>query len=135
MENDLSEKLKQMLEVQLPLGLHARVMASVIFLKFRTKLILFSGLLSLGLVFSGWHIWIKIRDVDALGIMQTVFSGFQADFSFVNDFIQTFYGFFPVTSIFIFLVNLTMMIFLGYLIFAFKKMSFIKGRTSVGHHY
>lgn len=131
MENDLSEKLKQIPEVQFPLGLHARVMASAIFLKFRTKLILFSGLLSLGLLFSGWHIWIKIRGFEALSVMQTVLSGFQADLSFVNDFIQTFYGFFPVASIFIFLVNLTLMIFLGYLFFAFKKMSFIKPRRQI----
>lgn len=131
MENDLSEKLREISDVQLPLGLHARVMASAIFLKFRTKLILFSGLLLLGLVFSGWHIWTRISDVEALSIMQTVFSGFQADFTFVNDFIQTFYGFFPIASIFIFVVNLSLTIFLGYLIFAFKKMPFIKGRASI----
>lgn len=134
MENDLSEKLKQMTDIQLPLGLHARVMASAIFLKFKAKFFLFSSLLSLGLIFTGWRIWTKIGDIEALSVMRTVLSGFQADRVFVSDFVQTFYGFFPIASIFIFLVNFSLTVFLIYLIFEFKKMLIIKGRTSIEHY-
>jgi hypothetical protein len=127
MTNNISQKIKNLPEIEFPEGLHSRIMKQLFFLKLRTPFIIFSSLLSINIIISGWYAWNKIIEMDTIAIIKDMLSGFELSYYFISDFAQTILNYFPITSTIIFVVNILVLAYISFLFIKLKRIE-TKGR-------
>lgn len=122
--SDLNEDEKSIKipEVDLPSGLHSRIMVSVVVMKFRKFIIAASAVLTGTLVLSGGYIWSELLEIDAVGIIKIMLRDFVLDSAYVADFFKVILSVFPTGLIAIFLLNLIVAGFAGYLLLTANKL-------------
>lgn len=127
---DLATALQSLDDYTLPEGLHGRIMRRLWWLHLKTPFVAVLSLTVLNLLATGWSIWVRLTDLDAPELLRSMLTDFQLDYASVANVASLSVEFFPVRAMVAFAVNLTLVAYLIYLNFAFRRMSFIKGRTS-----
>lgn len=127
---DLPTAFRSLEDYPFPEGLHGRIMRRLVFLRLRTPFIAILSLTILNLIATGWSIWSRLVEIDGGELLRSMLTDFQFDYASVADVVSMGLEFFPVRAMLVFALNLALVAYLIYLNFAFRRMSFTKGRTS-----
>lgn len=122
MENDydnLTKNLRELPRIDLPSGLHKRILNDLFFLKFKHELVLAIVILPLNLFLVGWHIWTTASTSDVYVILTAPLSEFELSFDFASNFAQKIIQNIPLSLLMAFILNFTLVI---YILLEFRSM-------------
>ncbi len=121
--DQFSEKIKQLNEIDFPPGLHGKIMRKLAFLQFRTPFLVVVGLLMLNLVFSGWRIWNNLSGSETISTFKILLESFDWTWRSAYDLFGLAQDLFPMGLIVSFTINVTLAIYLVYVIKTFKNLA------------
>lgn len=117
----IEQKIKSLNDIELPDGLHGRIVRSVIMRRYRSPFFVVSAAIILNVLISGWRINVRVFQNGAISAFGSFFSGFSMDYDFVSDFFRLVMDYIPLPSLFIFLINLALLGYVSKLFFDIVK--------------
>ena len=119
---DINEKIKNLNELEFPEGLHGKIMRKLAFLQFRTPFIVVVTLLLLNLLFSGWNIWLRLSDTDAISTFRLMLEGFEWNFSSISQLASAAGDLFPMGLMVSFTINILLFVYILYVMKSYQKL-------------
>ena len=115
------DSLKNLPDLTVPDGLHGKIMRRVLFLKFRTMLVLVHAflLVNLGLLVNS--ITVHIAQHGSFGILQQVLQDFDLSADYFGSLFSMTFAVLPVHLILISLLNIALILYVGFLSLELKK--------------
>lgn len=123
MTNKLEQKIKNIDELELPEGLHGKIIRSVMFRKYRWPLLVVLAVVFFNIGISAWRINAGVAESGAVAAFSSFFKGFDSSYDFVSDFIGLVNDYLPLPSLAIFLVNILLFTYIAKLYFDISKYS------------
>jgi len=117
MDDQFSQKIKALSELDFPPGLHGKIMRKLAFLQFRTPFLVVVSLLLLNLIFSGWQIWYRLSESDAFNTFRILLEGAEWNWRTLGDLFEIAQNLFPLGLIFTFTINILL---IAYILFVLK---------------
>lgn len=108
MQELISKKIQELEDVELPDGLHGRIVRQLLFLQFRTPFTIVVSLLIVNLLVSGWHIWVRVSENNAIEVLRIIIASFEFSSSYLSNVMQTVTDLFPISLIASFILNLAL---------------------------
>lgn len=113
MNDKLEQKIKNINDLELPEGLHGKIIRSVMLRRYRWPLLVAFAVVSFNIAISAWRVNAIVAENGALAAFGSFFKGFDASYNFVYDFLGIARDYLPLPSLSIFLANILL---LGYMI-------------------
>lgn len=98
-------------ELEMPQGLHRKIMSRVLFLKLKTPFIAVFSILIFNLLVSGWRIFVKAGETEFASSLKAVFDGFELNYDFLSALVTTTLNDLPIGSTVVFLGNFILAIY------------------------
>lgn len=108
---DISDAIKELSEIEVPAGLHGKIMRRLLFLKFRTPFVVVVSLLLMNLAVSGVRMWQEWSDMEASALVSFLVSNLEFSARGILDFLVTVYDVTPVGWLTVFIMNLLLVIY------------------------
>lgn len=120
MEN-LEQKIKNINELELPNGLHDRVVRSVMLRRYRFPLLSILAVVIFNVIVSGLRLHTVISENGAVEAFASLLGSFSFDYDFMSDFWVMVVDYVPLHSLMIFMANLILTGYLSKLYFDTRK--------------
>lgn len=131
--NNIEKKLAELPYRDIPDGLHTRIMRRIIIMNLRVPFIVALSLLSINLIASGWHLWMRLAENEALSIFKTLFANLEFDSASLVSAVQTMSDVISPLPFIIFFANVALIGCLGYIYIIFNRISkndMVQGRKN-----
>ena len=123
--DDLAPMMKTIEHPEFPPGLHGKIMRRIYFYRLRNPLLGVFGLLMADVAVSGWHVWMRMTQLNTISILMSIFDGFEASADFFTNATQNISEIMPVMSLSVFVINFVLLAYVGFLLVNMKKISVI----------
>ncbi len=127
--DDLFEKFKEIPEEELPANFRRQVKRKLFFVRFKIPFLVFSALAFVGLLLSGWYLWIGVGEMGTLSFINLVFSDYKIS-GFLNGITDMATDFIPIVPTVAFLLDLILIAFIAKIFLTLKRITFNNGRLS-----
>ncbi len=117
---EISEKIKQLSELEFPEGLHGKIMRKLAFLQFRTPFLVVVGFLLLNLVFSGFSIWVRVAGTGAVDTFRIMLGGFEWNTTSLSQLASAASDLFPIGLMTSFCINVLLFAYTLYVLKSYK---------------
>lgn len=121
--DSLEQHISQLADPDLPEGLHGRIMRRLTFARFHRAFWATVSVLSLNLAVSGWYLWKRLIETDALATIRFLLEDFSWSLAGTKEFLSIAREFFPVGLLVSFTLNAAIVIYVSFLFRSFKKLS------------
>ncbi len=118
---EISRAIKEMSEIELPPGLHGRIMRRLLFLKFRTPFIAVISLLIMNLAVSMVRVWELWESSEGTFVLSFSWQDFELSLGGLRDFFSALYDVTPVMWIGVVVLNLLLVAYVAHFPVALRK--------------
>jgi len=122
-QDSIGEKIRNMLDIEAPDGMHERIMKKIARTHLRTPFLIILALLGANFVLSAWHVWARMVQLETLSIFRALMEGFTLTTDFMEDATATMPQFLPLSSLAVFAINLTLVAYGIYFYRGVKRMT------------
>ena len=123
--DNLASMMKAIELPDFPAGLHGKIMRRIYFYRLRNPLLGVFGLLIADVMVSGWHVWVRMTQLNTISILMSIFDGFEASADFFTNATQNISDIIPLTSISVFTINSILLAYVALLLVNMRNISII----------
>lgn len=122
MDKFILQAFKNLPEADIPDSLHSAVLRAVIFRRVWNYVSVLTFIISLTFLFSLWHMYTRVLEVDTIPALKAVASTLEFNISSITDSISTLFEFLPIQSIMLSMLNFLALIFMVFLLRSFMRL-------------
>lgn len=116
-------------ESALPAGAHEAILRSLYGERLRRNFFYVFSFLGAAFLLTTWHAFMRMGELESITLLQSTVAGFELTFDFLKDLLRAAYDVLPLTSLLVWLVNLTALACMTRLYTTFNHMHIAKGRA------
>lgn len=105
-----------------PNGIHRATMRRVLFLRSYKMMAIVAAVVSASFLFSLWHLYVRLIEIDFLSTAKMIFSSFEFDVDSIIEAFHSVVDFTPVGAATLAFLNFIVLVFVLYLLNTFKRM-------------
>ena len=130
MVQHLETTFHELAEPALPLGLHEKIMRSLLVEQLKYKFGYLFIFVSVASLLSVWRVVARMLELESVSLVNDMWSGFELSAGFVTDFGQTLYDALPLGAFALLLMNMITVAYISHLYLTFGQMQTNKGRLA-----